>query len=172
MRASETDYTIRRATPGDSAAINDLCVAAYREFEAVVGAANWQQMRETLSRAADLSSLGEFILAEDATGLLGVVLYVPPGKSDGHNTPRERASIRMLAVSPGGRGRGIGRRLTQECIDRASRDGAGAIGLATAEIMRVARPMYERMGFKKEAELGTRFGVEQARYVLTLKQPG
>jgi len=36
--------------------------------------------------------------------------------------------------------------------------------------MRVAEPMYERMGFKKEAELGTRFGVKHARYVLILKE--
>lgn len=166
------DYTIRQATPRDSTAINDLCVAAYQEFETVVGPANWQQMRDSLAHASDLSSIGELILAEDSAGLLGVILYIPPGKSDGINIPREWASIRMLAVSPGGRGRGIGRRLTQECIDRACRDKADAVGLTTAEMMRVAQPMYERMGFKKEAELGTRFGVNQGRYVRTLKQPG
>ena len=81
-----------------------------------------------------------------------------------------QSQSRMLAVSPMNRGRGIGRKLAQECIDRALRDGAKAIGLTTGEMMRVAEPMYERMGFKKEAELGTRFGVKHARYVLILKE--
>lgn len=162
-------YITRQATLLDFSAINDLCVEAYHEFEISVGPDNWQQMRDTLSHASDLSRIGELILAEDATGLLGVILYVPPGKSDGVSIPVEWASIRMLAVSPLCRGRGIGRKLTQECIDRARRDGAAAIGLTTAEMMRVAQPMYERMGFRKEEDLGTRFGVKHARYVLMLK---
>jgi len=35
-------------------------------------------------------------------------------------------------------------------------------------MMTVARPMYERMGFIKEADLGERLGVKHARYVLQL----
>jgi ribosomal protein S18 acetylase RimI-like enzyme len=163
-------YTIRKAMPLDFSAINKVCVEAYEEFETWVGSANWQQMLDILSHASDLSTIGELILAEDYTGLIGVVLYVPPGKSDGISIPVEWATIRMLAVSPMSRGRGIGRKLAQECIDRARRDGADAIGLTAGEMMRVAAPMYERMGFKKEAELGTRFGVEQARYALILNE--
>jgi ribosomal protein S18 acetylase RimI-like enzyme len=161
--------TIRRATPPDSPSINTLCVEAYREFETAVGPANWRQMYEVLAHAADLSRVGELILAEDAGGLLGVIVYVRPGNSDGVTMPAEWASIRMLAVSPSCRGRGVGKRLTQECIDRARRDGAEAIGLTTGEMMRIARPMYERMGFQKDAELGSRMGVEHARYVMRLK---
>jgi ribosomal protein S18 acetylase RimI-like enzyme len=59
--------------------------------------------------------------------------------------------------------------LTRECIERARKDGADSIGLTTAEMMTVARPMYERMGFIKESDLGERFGVKHARYVLKLK---
>lgn len=161
---------IRQARRSDSEAINRLCVAAYQEFESSVGQSNWLQMREALSQAADLSACGELLVAEDAKGLLGVVLYVPAGKSDGTSIPREWASIRMLAVPPKCRGRGVGRRLTEECIARALKDGAAAIGLTTTDLMAIARPMYERMGFQKDAELGTRFGVKQARYVLMLSE--
>jgi ribosomal protein S18 acetylase RimI-like enzyme len=161
--------TIRQATSQDFSSINRICVEAYREFEAAVGTVYWQQMRDALSHASDLSTVGELILAENPAGLMGVVLYVPPGKSDGTSIPAELAKIRMLAVSPGSRGKGIGRMLTQECINRALRDGAEAIGLTTSEMMRVAQPMYERMGFKKQAELGTRFGVKHTLYILILK---
>jgi ribosomal protein S18 acetylase RimI-like enzyme len=164
-------YLIRNASEADYPAVNRLCVEAYREFAPEVGAANWQLMRESLSRAADLSGVGELLLAAEADELLGVVVYVPPGNSDGITIPAEWATIRMLAVSPESRGRGIGKALTQACINRARRDGAQAIGLTTGAMMRIALPMYERMGFYKEAELGTRMGISHARYVLMLKQP-
>ena len=163
------EYRIRQAVAGDAAAINRLCVEAYQEYEVAVGRANWEQMQVILSRTADLSKSGELLLAEDEEGILGVVLYIPPGKSDGVIIPKEWASIRTLAVSPKSRGRGIGKRLTQECINRAIQDGAAAIGLTTSEMMQIALPMYERMGFHRETELEPRLGAKLARYVLQLK---
>src|SRR5262245_35594204 len=136
----ETPFTIRDATHADAAAINELCIEAYREFRAVIGEANWQRLKVTLGRSSELINEGQLIVAGDHTGILGVVLYVP-GSSV--------ASMRTLAVSPSNRGRGIGRRLAQECIDRARNDGAEEIALTTADMMSVARPMYERMGFAK-----------------------
>ena len=163
-------YIIRHATPRDAATINQLCVEAYEEFAPVVGQDNWQQLREALASAYDLSALGELIVAEGASGVIGVVLYIPPGQSDGRSMPQAWATIRMLAVAPARRGEGIGRKLTEACIERARLDGAEAIGLTTADMMKVAEPMYERMGFKKELDLGTRFGVQHARYKLALNE--
>jgi ribosomal protein S18 acetylase RimI-like enzyme len=168
----EMPYTIRPATSLDGPAINQLCVEAYEEFAHVVGQDNWLQMKVRLSSAADLMALGELLVAEDAGGVIGAVLYVPAGRSDGTLVPSEWATIRMLAVSPASRGRGIGRKLTEECINRARRDGAEIIGLTTADMMQIAEPMYQRMGFRKEAELGTRYGVRHTRYKLTLNEPG
>lgn len=164
-------YLIRKASDADDAAVNRLCVEAYREFASEVGTANWELMRESLSRAAALSGVGELLLALEGGELLGVVVYVPPGNSDGITIPAEWASMRMLAVLPQSRGRGIGKALTQACIERARRDRAPAIGLTTGAMMRIALPMYERMGFHKESELGRRMGVSHARYVLMLNQP-
>jgi ribosomal protein S18 acetylase RimI-like enzyme len=163
------DFVIRDARPSDSEAINQLCVEAYVEFRATIGETNWQRLRETLSRASDLSYEGELIVADDSSEVLGVVLYLPPGRTNDRNLSGRTAMMRTLAVSCSHRGRGIGRSLTRECIERARKDGAEGIALTTAEMMAVARPMYERMGFIKESELGERFGVQHARYVLRLK---
>ena len=54
----------------------------------------------------------------------------------------------MLGVVLEARGQGIGRALTEECLGRARRHGAAVIGLHTDAWMRVARGMYERMGFQ------------------------
>ena len=163
-------YTVRQATPLDFSAIDRLCVEAYQEFESVIGSANWQLMRDSLSHVSELSTSGELLVAEDNSGILGAVLYVPPGKSDGVSIPVEWASVRLLCVAPQSRGRGVGRRLTQECEERGRRDGAKAIGLTTGEMMKVARPMYERMGFKRQEELGERFGVKRGLYVMDLNE--
>jgi len=162
-------YIIRDARPSDSEAINRLSVEAYEEFRPTLGETNWRRLRETLSHSADLSSEGKLIVAEDETGVLGIVLYLPPGRADEASLPARTAMFRTLAVSPISRGRGIGRALTEECIDRARRDDAEAIALTSAEMMTVALPMYVRMGFRKETDLGHRFGVKHSRYVLPLK---
>ena len=164
-------FIVRDARPSDSEAINQLCVKAYAEFRPVVGEPNWKRLRATLSKASSLSNEGELIVAEDASGVLGIVLYIPPRQNK--NRSPKSAWLQTLAVSPAHRGKGVGRSLTGECIERARRDGADSIGLTTAEMMAVARPMYERLGFTKELDLGQRFGVPHARYVLRLKsEPG
>jgi len=55
--------------------------------------------------------------------------------------------IRLLAVAPAARGRGVGTALMEECLRRARAAGACAIGLHTVDVMEVAVRMYERMGF-------------------------
>jgi ribosomal protein S18 acetylase RimI-like enzyme len=165
--SEQNGFTVRSARPSDSDAINRLCVAAYAEFRPIIGEPNWEALRETLSRSSELANEGELIVAEDSSAVIGIVLYKPPN-NDQRVAPKY-AWLQTLAVSPLHRGKGIGRRLTRECIDRALKDGADSIGLTTAEMMTVARPMYERLGFIKEADLGERFGVKHARYVLKLR---
>ena len=54
----------------------------------------------------------------------------------------------MLVVDPAARGAGVGRALTDACINGARRDGSDVIALHTSPIMTVALPMYLRMGFR------------------------
>jgi len=53
------------------------------------------------------------------------------------------AEIVSLAVAPGSRGRGIGRRLTQACLDEAR-----ALGIARVMALTYERPFFERLGFE------------------------
>jgi ribosomal protein S18 acetylase RimI-like enzyme len=74
----------------------------------------------------------------------------------------------MLVVDPAARGTGIGRQLTEACIDRARRDGARLIALHTSPAMVVALAMYLKMGFVLERRVPDRFGVTYGVYVLHL----
>jgi ribosomal protein S18 acetylase RimI-like enzyme len=58
----------------------------------------------------------------------------------------------LLAVLPEVRGLGIGKALVLECLARARRRGAIAVGLHTMDFMQIAQGMYERMGFVRVPE--------------------
>ena len=67
--------------------------------------------------------------------------------------PEGWASIRALGVLAGERRRGVGEALTHECVRRARRRGAKAIGLHTGSHMTAATGLYERLGFRRAPEL-------------------
>lgn len=117
---------------------------------------------------SSLSSVGEIIIAERNGEICGAVGYV------GSNQPRAEffdlawSIIRMLVVDPQHRGMGIGRRLTEECIDRARRDKVPAIALHTSPIMELALSMYLRIGFSLVAEAPAMHGVQYGVYAKKL----
>jgi ribosomal protein S18 acetylase RimI-like enzyme len=159
--------TIRPVEPQDFDAIDELVAAAYGEFARVLSPDNWERMRLGLRGAAQALPGSVKLLAERDGRLAGFVIYRPIGVPDASAVPQEWPAIRLLSVAPWARGEGIGRMLTDACIDLALRHGAKVIGLHTSEIMNVARPMYERMGFQIVRELEPRFGV---RYWLYKKE--
>ncbi len=74
----------------------------------------------------------------------------------------------MLSVDPEHRGRGLGRLLSEECMARARRDGAGKVALHTGEQMVAARRLYGKMGFEVLREIEPRFGF---RYWIYARRP-
>ena len=103
-------------------------------------------MSDVQSRMAD----SELIIAEINNHIAGAVTLYPQGSDNGW--PEGWAGIRLLAVHPDYRGQGIGRALMEECIRRCRERGTKTLGLHTTELMKVAREMYERMGFKRTHE--------------------
>lgn len=151
-----SDLLIRDARPSDQDAIRQLTLAAYQEYAAQIPA-HWEAYRQNiLTTLADPTPAVQ-IVAEHTRTLVGTVLLYPAGTSvsarEGASVRRQWPEVRLLAVAPAARGHGIGAALMQECVRRAGDSGKAALTLHTTEMMRVARHLYERMGFVRAPEL-------------------
>jgi ribosomal protein S18 acetylase RimI-like enzyme len=150
---------IREAREDDLPAIAAVAKAAYGEFAPRLAQRDWPRLVNSLDPEAYRRAGATLLVAELDGRLSGSVVYCAPGRSDPAVYPADWASIRALAVDPSARSAGIGRALTQACIEHARNDKAGVIGLHTSEAMAVARALYERMGFVVVRELPPRFGL-------------
>jgi ribosomal protein S18 acetylase RimI-like enzyme len=157
---------IRAFRPEDAATVNRIAVAAWAQYREVF--TDWPHTGPNFAATAGFAAELDLLIAEDDAAIRGFVGYVGPRR------PRERifkrgwCVIRMLSVDPPARGRGIGRRLTEECIDRARRDGAPVIALHTSVVMQAALALYKSLGFAHHRDIVDRHGIPYALYTLAL----
>jgi ribosomal protein S18 acetylase RimI-like enzyme len=157
-------YRVRAFSSADGAAVNALAIAAFEQFRDAYN--DWPTFSKNIGSMASLSQSGELIVAEsEEKDIVGAVGYIGPDKPKGAFFKPEWPIMRMLVVAPSARGFGIGRRLADECVQRAQRDQAPLLALHTTAIMTVALPMYERMGFKFHSEAPAIFGVPYSIYI-------
>ena len=154
-----TDYgwpmsglTVRPVVPAEYDALGDLVVAAYLSVpgDDHVSPSYEGTLRDVDARARDAVVL---VAVDEADRLLGGVTYVPGAGPFAELERDGDAGIRMLAVSPAAHRRGVGRRLVEECIDRARADGRRRIVLHTAASMTAAQALYVRLGFARAPHL-------------------
>jgi GNAT superfamily N-acetyltransferase len=145
---------IRDALDGELDAIRDLTLAVYREYATVMTPDAWAGLEGAVRAALEAADAQRIVADDDGTLIGSVTLFPPDSVAYGEYTGALPApELRLLAVSRTQRGRGIGRALVEECIRRARRDGATALGLHTSSSMAIARDLYLRMGFERAPEL-------------------
>ena len=145
---------IRDARPNERDAIADLTLRAYAEYATIMDPLAWDGLEGAIKVALTSSERIERIIAEDDGEILGSVLLFPPA-IPAYEFSEERAAapeLRLLAVAPEARGKGVGEALVNECIRRARAIGAHELGLHTSRSMRGAMRLYERMGFVRAPE--------------------
>lgn len=148
--------SLRPAQASEIEPVRSLLRSAYGQYESDLPPENWQRYLADIVDLEARAGTSELLVAENGGSILGCVSYYPPGldvsyPSDAHSEawPPDWSAIRLLAVTPEARGKGVGRLLTEHCIARSRDQGAVAVGLHTVGFMTVAQAMYERMGFER-----------------------
>jgi GNAT superfamily N-acetyltransferase len=144
---------IRDAKSNELDEISILLRDSYTEYQAVMPSEVWRPYLEDIMNVRSRLPESQLVVAEVDGHLAGAVtLYLKPISSSREAWPQGWAGIRLLAVQPGYRGKGVGLALMEECIRRCRRERIWTIGLHTTEAMDIARRMYERMGFTRVPE--------------------
>ena len=110
-----------------------------------------------LLRVSDRFEVAEIYVAVEQRRVLGSIAFYPDVALEGwSNMPTGWAGFRALAVHPGARGTGLGRRLVEHCIARTAEVGAPTLGIHTIELLADAVRLYERVGFVRCPEYDLR----------------
>jgi GNAT superfamily N-acetyltransferase len=127
-------------------------------------------MAAAVSAMSRLASVGELIVAEVDGALVGAVAYFASERPKPDFFDANWPIVRMLVVDPAFRGRGVGRALMEECLNRARRDGSAVLGLHASPIMTTALSMYRNMGFRLQRDAPAIHGVPSAVYLTRLRR--
>ncbi|HLT68944.1 MAG TPA: GNAT family N-acetyltransferase [Acidimicrobiales bacterium] len=141
---------IRPVRAEEHAALGELTVAAYAWADPrTLDDGYADELRDVAGRARAAVVLAA---VDGATGeVLGGVTFVPDVANPlAEFTEPDAAGIRMLAVAPHARGRGVGEALTRACIDRARAGGRRQIVLHSTDRMTAAHRLYTRLGFERD----------------------
>ena len=152
--------TIRPALPAECTALGQLLVEVYAGlagFPSPSEQPGYYQMLAEIGRFNERKD-AEVLIALNAGGeLLGGVVYfgdMAAYGSGGSATQVSNASgFRLLGVRGSARGLGVGKALTQACLDRARARQHAEVILHTTAAMQTAWTMYESFGFRRSPDL-------------------
>ena len=151
---SDDDVVVRPARPADYERIARLTLEAYGEYASVMDPSAWTALEKAVHASlADDTGVTRIVAELDGAIVGSAALYAPDSAAYGSlASPASWPEVRLVAVAPTARGRGIARALVEECIRRARLAGASVLGLHTSRSMRAAIRLYERLGFVRDPE--------------------
>ncbi len=162
----------RIGTIDDKEQLQKLGLNSYGQFKNVLTHENWLKMNSFLTSGNSYSELllkAHCFVCELNNEIIGMAYLVPKGNPT-DIFQSDWSYIRMVGVNSQFAGRGIGKKLTNMCIDFAIQNNEKIIALHTSEFMNSARYIYESVGFKKIKELESFYGKRYWLYKLELER--
>jgi ribosomal protein S18 acetylase RimI-like enzyme len=159
----------REAGGDELEAAGRVTQAAWREFERPEDPA-WVGYFERLGDARARAEHAVVLVAVEEAAVVGTATLELDGTLEGAALPAQEAGLRMLAVAPEWRGRGVGRKLLEACLERARAAGKTEMRLHTMDVMLAAAALYRSFGFQRdpEADFTPAPGVTALAYKLPL----
>jgi ribosomal protein S18 acetylase RimI-like enzyme len=164
------EYIYRTGTSSDIQHLKELGLIAYGQFKDILAEGHWNKMTTFLAGEnlySELLQKSKCFVCDTGNKIVGMAYLIPAGNPTDifdHNW----SYIRMVGVHPDFGGKGIGKKLTQLCIDFARESNEKTVALHTSEFMDAARHIYESLGFKQVKQLDQRYGKKYWLYLLEL----
>ncbi|HJW30137.1 MAG TPA: GNAT family N-acetyltransferase, partial [Saprospiraceae bacterium] len=140
--------------------IGNLMVRVYSQLDGFPKADRQPEYFKLLANVGQLTQKPgvEILVAATPDGkILGAVVYFREmkyyGASGSASQINEASGFRLLAVDPAAQGMGIGKKLSEACIEKAREHQANAVIIHTTRAMQTAWDMYERLGFIRFPEI-------------------
>lgn len=143
---------IRDAKVGELEVIRELRLQAYQEHAPKIPKEHWLALKKSVLSDESIELDVERIVIELNDEIVGSIVLFPAkmevykGLIEGE---QEYPELRMLAVAPQARGKGVAKALVNECLRRTKEKGYAAMGLHTSDFMGDAVKLYEGLGFER-----------------------
>jgi ribosomal protein S18 acetylase RimI-like enzyme len=154
------NFQIRAAKEEEFETVGKLLVDVYSELKGFPSIDQQPNYYEMLKRVGELTSNKNIELIVSATEqgeIAGAVVFYSDMKdygSGGTATQEKNAcGFRLLGVNPKYRGFGVGKSLTEFCINKGQNSDAKRMVIHTTDSMKIAWGMYEKMGFVRAGDL-------------------
>ncbi len=165
LNIGTTKYNVRESNQNEFEEIGELMVNVYSQLE---GFPNKNEQPNYYSMLANIGNLTKnpktkLLVAVSPNGKIGgSVVYFGDMKyyGSGGTATKEKdaAGFRLLAVDVNTRGNGLGRLLTEACIEIAKDENQNQIIIHSTKAMQIAWKMYENIGFKRSEDLDFKQG--------------
>lgn len=159
-KTSTKRFEVRCAHPNEYEALGQMTLEIYEQLPGMPSRDEqpaYYSMLYSVGDRANKPTIEILVAVTPDKALLGGVTFVgdmayyDSGGTAGRVTGS--SGIRLLAVKPEARGAGVGRALTNACIQRAIERGSVQVILHSTKSMNIAWGMYQRMGFLRSPDL-------------------
>ncbi|MEK0317658.1 GNAT family N-acetyltransferase [Cohnella sp. 56] len=141
---------VRDALDRDREAILAVLLDAYGQYEGTMPGERWAEYKRNIAASVDEPGPFARLVAEHDGELVGSAVLFPSSLAAyGRELGIEAPIIRLIAVKPAARGRGVATALIRESARRARELGARTLHLHTSDLMASAVRLYERLGFER-----------------------
>jgi GNAT superfamily N-acetyltransferase len=153
-------YTVRNAIASEFHAIGKLMVDVYSKLDGFPKPDEQPNYYKMLTNVGELTNKPEteLLVAVSPDGKIGgaVVFFGDMAQYGSGGTAtheKNAAGFRLLAVDPSTRGQGVGKLLTNACIEKARKKNLSHTIIHTTMSMQTAWKMYEQIGFTRSKAL-------------------
>lgn len=143
------NLVIRAARDDELDIVASMMVDAYAEYAARMSPDAWSPFAQDIANVRARLDDGQLLVAERDGQIVGSITLFRRWRG----AQQDAAAVRLLAVTPGHRGLGIGRALMEYCIATARQDGKQRVVLTATQEMEHVRELTERLGFRRAPEL-------------------